>query len=594
MKRLIEDFKSIRDFYRDHTELTSVITTMEELANILFCSHRNAKLILTKLVESGWLSFSPGRGRGNKSHLTFLTTVDDAVFNEAVALFKSGQITEGLELASQFGTPALKKRLLEWLHQYFGYEKLENEQKVKDIIRLPMFRTFNSMIPSGAFFDFDVHLIRQVYDTLVLYDFSTETASGKLAHHWECNEDQTEWTFFLKKGIVFHNGNELTSADIHHTFSLLNHLDFKQLWLVKNIRLIECLDHYTVRFHLHKSNAIFLPFLSFPALSIIPSGSAAYIGTGPFIVQSYHENLCILEANPHYYEGRPFVDRFEIVNVPKEYEKEMIEDRSSIFVNTGDSNYFSNPTHESIAGMYEGSTLLTFNLQKKTGTQQNIHFRKALNKLIDRRKLIANLGLPRMIPSFSFEMNQSLLQTSEAVDEEEIQSLLQISGYQGETLHLFTYDRHQPDAEWVKMAAARYGIVIQVTILGWNEILCEQNMHQADCILFEAVWGENELSKLELYQSDFSFLRQHLDSKTAEYVDRKIEAILTLSNKKDRSTQFSEIEAQLLEEQAVVFLVHKNIDSTFHSSIKGVQLNARGHVDFKNIWIKPELTKKVK
>ena len=589
MKRLIEDFKVIRDYYQLQPEQEPFVTTMDELANILYCSQRNTKYILTKLVEAGLVSFSSGRGRGNKSYLTFLRSVDEAVFAEAIALFKTGQITEGLELATLFGTPTLKKRLLQWLNHFFGYEKQEKDQKMKDIIRLPMFRTFNSMIPSSAFFDFDVHLIRQVYDTIVLYDYSSGSAERKLAHHWEYNENQTEWTFYLKKGILFHNGKELTSADIYYTFSLLLHPNFEQWWLVENIRSIECLDSYTVRFHLHKPNVLFLAFLSFPALSIIPSESTGYIGTGPFMVHTYNKNYCILEANPHYYEGRPFVDRFEILNVPKEYEKEILEDKISIFVNTGEGNYFGNPSYEHIEGMYEGSTLLTFNLNKKTGPQQNMYFRQAVNKLMDRKKLIADLGPPRMAPSFSFEIARSRLLTSEKAPDEEIQFLLQTSGYLGETLQLFTYDRHQPDAEWIQHEAARYGLSIHVTILGWNEMLKEENIHQADCILFEAVWGEKEMSKLELYRSGFSFLRQHLNQNTADFVDRKIEDIISTIMEEDRSAHFLEIEARLLNEQAVVFLVHKKIESTFHPSINGVQLNGHGQVDFKNIWIKPEL-----
>lgn len=585
MNRLIEDYKAIRDFYQQHPDHAPVTTTMEELAELWFCTQRNAKLILTKLTESGLVSFSPGRGRGNKSHLTFLKSVDEATFIEAITLFKAGRITEGFELAAAYGNPALKNRLLQWLTPFFGYEK----QEVKDIIRLPMFRTFNSMVPSQAFFDFDVHLIRQVYDTIVAYDYAVGTAVEKLSHHWECNKDQTEWTFFLKKGVLFHNGKELTSADIDYTFSLLLQPDFKQFWLVENIRLIECLDPYTVQFALHKPNALFLAFLSFPALSIIPSGCAGYIGTGPFMVYSYDKDYCVLEANPHYYEGKPFVDRFEILNVPKEYEKELLQDKSSIFVNTGEGNYFGSSSKEHIEGIYEGSTLFTFNLRKKTAPQQNIHFRKAVSKLIDRKKLIAELGAPRMTASFSFEIQQSLNTTFETVEDKKIKTLLKASGYLGETLHLFTYDRHQPDAEWIKREAARYGILMEVTILGWSEILNQENIDQADCILFEAVWGEHELSKLELYQSGYSFLRQHLSPDTANFIDSQIEVILFEPKQSVRSLLFEEIEARLISEQALVFLVHKNIESTFDPSIKGVMLNAHGQVDFKNIWIKPEL-----
>ncbi|MBY0121767.1 ABC transporter substrate-binding protein [Bacillus sp. S/N-304-OC-R1] len=593
MSRLIENYKAIRDYYKSQPEHVPFSTTMEELANLLFCSQRNTKFILSKLIESGWILFSPGRGRGNKSHLTFLKSIDDAAFSEAINLFMNGKITEGLELATLYGSPDLKKQLLEWLNQYFGYTQQENAKVVKDIIRLPMFRTFNSIVPSKAFFDFDVHLIKQVYDTIVLFDHSTEKVKGKLAHHWEVNEEKTEWTFYLKKGLQFHNDKELISTDIHFTFSLLFHPDFEQSWLVKNINDIECLNRYTVRFHLHKPNELFLRFLSFPALSIIPAEGTDYIGTGPFKVHTYNENYAVLEANSSYYEGRPFVDRFEILNVPREYEKEILADNSSIFVNTGESNYSSDdPSHEVVEGMYEGSSLLTFNLRKKNSPLQSIFFRKALNKLIDRKKLIADLGSPRLLPSFSFEMQRSLLMTQEKIENEEIQFLLQQSSYSGEPIQLFTYERHQPDAEWIMTEAAQYGISIHITILGWQEILNEESIQQADCILFEAVWGEKEMSKLELYQSRFSFLHQHLDPEIKDAIDRKIETILATSKEEERSTLFSEIEAHLISEQAAAFLVHKSIESTFHPSIKGVKINSRGHVDFKNIWIKPDVTKK--
>lgn len=593
MSRLIEDYKAIRDYYKSQPDEVPFSTTMEELANLLFCSQRNAKFILSKLIESGWILFSPGRGRGNKSHLTFLKSIDDSIFSEAIHLFTNGKITEGLELATLYGSSDLKKQLLKWLNQYFGYEQQEKERVVTDIIRLPMFRTFNSIVPSKAFFDFDVHLIKQVYDTIVSYDHSTEKVKAKLAHHWEVNENKTEWTFYLKKGVLFHNNKELTSSDIHFTFSLLFHPDFEQSWLIQNIRDIKCLNRYTVRFHLHKPNELFLRFLSFPALSIIPAESAGYIGTGPFKVHTYNENYAILEANSSYYEGRPFVDRFEILNVPREYEKEILTDNSSIFVNTGESNYSSDDlSHEVVEGMYEGSSLLTFNLRKKSSPLQSIFFRKAINKLIDRNKLIADLGSPRLLPSFSFEMQRSLLMSQEKVKDEEIQFLLQQSGYAGDPIQLYTYERHQPDAEWIKSEASQFGIPIQITILGWQEILKEERIEQADCILFEAVWGEKEMSKLELYQSRFSFLHQHLDGAIMDAIDRKIETIIATSKEEERSTLFSEIESILISEQAAAFLVHKSIESTFHPSIKGVKINSRGHVDFRHIWIKPVITKK--
>jgi SgrR family transcriptional regulator len=588
MKRLIEDYKALRDFFTNEQDQTPFTTTMDELAKIWFCTERNAKFILTKLIESSWISFASGKGRGHKSRLTFLASLDDAAYGEAITLFRNGQITEGLALATHYGSPNLKRRLFDWLNDYFGYEKEETSHTIRDIIRIPMFRTFNSLNPSKAFFDFDVHLVRQVYDTMVLFDYSEDKAIGKLAHFWESNETKTEWTFYLKKGILFHNSKELTSSDIEYTFSLLLDLNYRQFWLVENIKKIECINPYAIRFLLYRPNELFLPFLSFPALSIIPSGVMEPVGTGPYRVVTYHENQCTLEANAHYFEGRPFVDRIEILNVPREYEEEILADKNSIFVNTGESNYYNSDfTRKHIEGFYEGSSLFSFNLNKQNRPQQSRFFRKAVSQLLDRTKMIAELGSPRVIPAFGFERKDSLNKNGELLSDEKIKHLLKVSDYKGELVQLFTYERHKQDALWIKKEAARYGINFDLVILGWNEILEEKILNKADCILFEVVWGENELSKLELFQSGFSFLRWHLNQETKEWIDRKIEEILTTPTSIKRSHLFSEIESTLISEDLVVFLVHKNIGSSFHPSINGVKLNARGHIDFKNIWIKP-------
>ncbi len=84
-----------------------------------------------------------------------------------------------------------------------------------------------------------------------------------VAERWEVSEDGKVWTFYIRKGIKFHSGRELTAEDV--AFSMQRVLDlgtgFSFLWkgLVEKV---EAVDKYTVKFYLSQ------PFAEFPATLI--------------------------------------------------------------------------------------------------------------------------------------------------------------------------------------------------------------------------------------------------------------------------------------------------------------------------------------
>jgi peptide/nickel transport system substrate-binding protein len=61
--------------------------------------------------------------------------------------------------------------------------------------------------------------IRNFYDTLVTFDGTSGiTFVPSLAEDWEISEDGTTYTFYIRQGVTFHNGNDLTPGDIAYTF----------------------------------------------------------------------------------------------------------------------------------------------------------------------------------------------------------------------------------------------------------------------------------------------------------------------------------------------------------------------------------------
>ena len=61
--------------------------------------------------------------------------------------------------------------------------------------------------------------IRNIYDQLVTYDGTSAISFiPSLADEWEISEDGMTYTFHIREGVTFHNGNDLTPADVAYTF----------------------------------------------------------------------------------------------------------------------------------------------------------------------------------------------------------------------------------------------------------------------------------------------------------------------------------------------------------------------------------------
>lgn len=96
-----------------------------------------------------------------------------------------------------------------------------------------------------------------LYDTLV---FPTENGVKPwLATDWKVNEDGTEYTFYLKEGIKFHDGSELLASDVVFTAKRLTDIGEGFAYIYSDIlKEVVAVDDYTVKFVLNRS---FGPFV---------------------------------------------------------------------------------------------------------------------------------------------------------------------------------------------------------------------------------------------------------------------------------------------------------------------------------------------
>ena len=159
---------------------------------------------------------------------------------------------------------------------------------------------------------------RHFLEPLAEYDFAKKRYVGVLAESWTGNEKG--WTFKLQRNVKFHNGAEMTAADV--IYSLKRSMDPKfsrQLTLARAIQSMHAPDPYTVVVTTAKPVVSFLDYLDntyiLSEAAAKESGDEANlgrkpVGTGPFkFVEWVRGDRVVAEKNPQYWRGAPKLDR---------------------------------------------------------------------------------------------------------------------------------------------------------------------------------------------------------------------------------------------------------------------------------------------
>ena len=164
-----------------------------------------------------------------------------------------------------------------------------------------------------------------VYSGLLHYDPDDPSkVTGDLAERWAVSPDGKTYTFHLRRGVKWHDGQPFSSADVKATFDRLLDPKFKSpkcgASLKPIVAAVEAIDPNTVEFKLKFPAAPFIPSVAsawcriaakhvlakFPDLN----SPEAQIGTGPFKFKKYERGSLIeWERNPNYFiPGLPYLD----------------------------------------------------------------------------------------------------------------------------------------------------------------------------------------------------------------------------------------------------------------------------------------------
>ena len=166
------------------------------------------------------------------------------------------------------------------------------------------------------------HVDGLIFSSLVGRDANMKVIPD-LAQSWDMPDPLT-YIFHLRRGVKFHDGRPLTSADVKFTLDsiLSGPIKTTKRQTFKLVTSIETPNDDTLVIHLSEPYASLLWNLSLPGIGIVPRGSGAEmaqhpIGTGPFrFVSAATDEEIVLERNENYFGLAPKIERLRMRIVP--------------------------------------------------------------------------------------------------------------------------------------------------------------------------------------------------------------------------------------------------------------------------------------
>ncbi|CAG7642890.1 HTH-type transcriptional regulator SgrR [Paenibacillus solanacearum] len=575
--------------------------SLAELSDWLHCTERNVKLLLRAMGKQQWIRWQPGRGRGRKSRLLLTAEPEELVLAHAGSLLREGRIQEAIGLVEQ--APLAERGRLRFhalLEEALGYRKETVAGTAPaEVLRFPSYRELGSLDPAFATRRTELHMIRQLFDTLVVYDRASSRFVPGLAHHWEEEQDGSVWHFYLQKHVRFHHGAPFTAQDAACTLQRLADRQAGSPYspLFAPVRSVACPDGHHLIVRLNGAYPALLSLLSAACASIVPAERAddfgrLPVGTRPFRLSRREERLLELAANPEYYGRAAHLDRVEMWHVPGVYEGRIGQDElgSLNFRHYWERRYVM---HEEgwreVQCTDRGCKYILVNTRKAGPLQDAAHREKVSRRI---------RSIPEEWAGSRPEGNQGppalrFIRDLETQQDEGLYAEAPPAAGNGAAfpadrpLKLLTYAGagHERDADRIREALRSEGFEAEILLVPYDRIYIDASVEEADLLLLEQPVDEDEeWTLMTLLASPHSPLRLCLPEAEGQRIDRLLADCAGESSRSRRIGLLLEAERLAIRSRAVIVWYRWQQAAAFPPALRGVTINSFGWVNYRDLW----------
>jgi len=314
-------------------------------------------------------------------------------------------------------------------------------------VKIPLQSVGASLDPHANSLVVDQHITVNVYEGLYRQDPYTGELLPRLATSYEVTDDGMEYTYHLREGVKFHNGDPFTAADVVYSYERC----FENTWQASQlvgIEKVEAVNDHTVKFIMNRPNSL-LP-LNVAHVEIVNKNvidelgntypvSVALAGTGPYYLESCDlTTKTVLKANPDYYLGKAPIETIEFITM-LDASTELIAFESGQFdicsVNAADWEMISGSgKYNTQASPSLHCTYAVVNVAKPDSPLYDVRVRQAIGYCMNKEDMIA-IGAEGLADVANHICRPELLYGTEETgvyytrDIEKAKSLLAEAGY---------------------------------------------------------------------------------------------------------------------------------------------------------------------
>ncbi|MGD8292942.1 MAG: ABC transporter substrate-binding protein [Desulfobacterales bacterium] len=311
----------------------------------------------------------------------------------------------------------------------------------KDTLVLAAYADIKDWDPSVAF-SLEVVMLVSVYEPLVWYNppGSKEQLRPALATSWETSEDGLTWTFHLRKGVKFHDGEPFNADAVKYSIDRTMKMKKGAYYIWSPVKEINAVDENTVQFLLKEPAPIdliassqygayiFSPKAAEKGTDWFMQGNAA--GTGPYTVESWEKSQQVVLKKFDDYWGGWDGNHFDRVVL-----KIVLEKSTQVqMIKSGEADFASLAPVDSLPGLRktEGVEVITpkswqnsmFLINTKKFPTDNLKIRQALSHAWDYNSVVDSIynGLATVaqgpvpktmwghnpdVPKYDFDLNKA-------------------------------------------------------------------------------------------------------------------------------------------------------------------------------------------